>query len=65
MTVINKIEEMKNLIGWESRYYFIDEELKYHKHKGFNNIKEKPNTSSILNVARKILKYANEQVIMK
>jgi len=55
-------KNFKGLWGWESRYYFTNEELKYHKHKGRKNIKEKLNTNDISNDAKKILNYTIEQI---
>jgi hypothetical protein len=55
----------KDLWGWESRYYFTNEELKYQKHKGCQNIEEKFNANSILNDAKKILNYTTGQIRME
>jgi len=58
-------KNFKGLSGWESRYYFKDESLKYQKHKGRKNIKEKLNVNSILDDAKKILNYTIKQTEKK
>ena len=58
-------KNFKGLWGWESRYYFTNEKLKYHKHIGRQNMEEEFNANAILNDAKKILNYTIEQTKKK
>jgi hypothetical protein len=55
-------KNFKGIWGWESRHYFIDEELKYSKHMGLKKLEIKSDKNSILITARRILNYAIGQI---
>ena len=58
-------KNFKGLYGWESRYYFVNGKLKYHKHKGRNDIDWQFKEGGILKAARSILNYVNAQIAEK
>ncbi len=54
-------KNFKGLYGWESRYYFANEQLAFHKHKGRKEIDSDLNGNSILKDAESILKYIKQE----
>lgn len=50
-------KNFKGLYGWESRYYFLNEKLEFHQHKGRKNINSDFKESRVLRDAKSILNY--------
>ena len=50
-------KNFKGLLGWESRFYFVNQRLKFHSHKGRNMISREAEESSIKNYVLTILKH--------
>lgn len=57
----NSWKNFKGLWGWESRYYFVNEQLEYHRHRGRNDIDVAYNGNDILSKAKGILAYVKKR----
>lgn len=56
-------KNFKGLTAWESRYYFINKQLKYHKHKGLKKIEAKKKENLLLKESKSILNYIHHKKI--
>ncbi len=54
-------KNFKGFSAWEGRYYFVDNEVKYQKHKGKKGIKKKSKKNNILKDGRTIWNYVIQQ----
>lgn len=57
-------QNFKGLHGWESRYYFIDEEIKCQKHKGRDHVAAGHEANKILEDGRRILSYLEKRRLL-
>ncbi|MEP5613520.1 MAG: hypothetical protein ABJP45_14810 [Cyclobacteriaceae bacterium] len=55
-------KNFKGLTSWESRYYFEDLSLRYHRHKGRRDIDESLSAKAILAEAQLILEFVEGQI---
>ncbi len=54
-------KNFKGLASWESRYYFANNNLKFHRHKGKNDITAKENGEKIKKAAYAVLKFVKDK----
>ncbi len=55
-------KNFKGLAGWESRYYFVNDVLKFHRHKGRKDMSEKETARKQKREAIRILAFVKSQL---
>jgi hypothetical protein len=57
-------KNFKGLNAWESRYYFVNEEIKYQKHKGRKKQKLNSKINHVLKDGRAIINYVIQEKVL-